>query len=310
MERELFAWLVGILHTLAHARRRPAKGIYSHQQVLVVWLWAVIHDRPVSWATRHRNWPWHDRIRPLPSNATMSRRLRGEEVIALQRNWLAAANARLTESPAYDPDCPLTLDARPLALSEHTSEHTQDKDAGKGRAAGRFGWGYKLHQIADNCGVVHDLQVMPLNVDEGVTAGEMLRRMTGVYNGRLLLADRFYDLNKVYDAAAERQLQLQLVAPRRFSRNDNDTTFAHMKHSPHRRRGHELRRDDPGLLEDRRDIEGRFGTQGNEVGGLGPLPNHVRGLGRVRRWVVGKLLVDAAHQHDRYGRMFAAIEAA
>ncbi|MEM6312981.1 MAG: hypothetical protein AAF743_02795 [Planctomycetota bacterium] len=98
-----------------------------------------------------------------------------------------------------------------------------------------------------------------------------------------------------------------------------------MRHSHHRRRGHQLRLGDPGLLKARRvkarrvkarrvkarrDIEGRFGTQGNEVGGLGPLPNHVRRLHRVQRWVAGKLLINAAHQHARIDRTSAAIEAA
>lgn len=304
MERELFVWLMALLGQVTEVNRRPRGGRYTHRQVLAVWLWAIVHDRPLSWATQRRNWPQHDRTRPLPSNATMSRRLRQPQFEQLIRQWFLAANARLCESPAYDPACELILDARPLVLSEHT----QDQDAGKGRAAGRFGWGYKLHAIADNCGVVHDFQLEALNVDEGVVAERMLLRMTGTYGGRLLLADRYYDLNKLYDAAARRQLQL--LTPRRFSRNDRDPSLAHMRHSSHRRRGHQMLLENPDLLAGRRVIEGRFGTQGNEVGGLGPLPNHVRGLGRVRRWVTGKLLIDAVHQHDRYGRMFAAIEAA
>ncbi|MEM6314359.1 MAG: hypothetical protein AAF743_09745 [Planctomycetota bacterium] len=117
-----------------------------------------------------------------------------------------------------------------------------------------------------------------------------------------------HELNKLYEAAGK--LNLQLITPRRFSRNDNQASLAHMRHSPHRRRGHQLRQENPDLLKPRRDIEGRFGTQGNEVGGLGPLPNHVRRLHRVQRWVAGKLLINAAHQHARIDRMFAAIEAA
>ncbi len=30
---------------------------YSHTYIALVWLWAVLHDRPMSWACRVANWP-------------------------------------------------------------------------------------------------------------------------------------------------------------------------------------------------------------------------------------------------------------
>ncbi|MEM8494480.1 MAG: hypothetical protein AAF663_03725 [Planctomycetota bacterium] len=99
---------------------------------------------------------------------------------------------------------------------------------------------------------------------------------------------------------------MQLICPRRFARNDHDRHFAHQRHSPHRITGHQMRLADPTLLAPRRRIEGQFGTQGNTIGGLGPLPNHIRRLHRVKRWVSGKLLIDAAHRYHRTNNTKAA----
>ncbi|MEM6314360.1 MAG: hypothetical protein AAF743_09750 [Planctomycetota bacterium] len=43
----------------------------------------------------------------------MSRRLRQPHAQQFIRTWFALAVARLVESPAYDPTCPLNLDACP-----------------------------------------------------------------------------------------------------------------------------------------------------------------------------------------------------
>jgi len=47
--------------------------------IVKVWMGAVIHDRPVSWACRRSNWPPYERWN-RPADATMSRRLRSVEV--------------------------------------------------------------------------------------------------------------------------------------------------------------------------------------------------------------------------------------
>ena len=54
-------------------------------RAVLVWFWAVIHDRPVSWAIQKGNWPLHQRRRRLPSATTMSRRLRSPDVQAALR---------------------------------------------------------------------------------------------------------------------------------------------------------------------------------------------------------------------------------
>jgi hypothetical protein len=89
MEREL--WLVFYqvaLHCdkLTRAQFRPAV-------IVGVYAWAVLHDRPVSWACEARNWPSELLIESavrLPSQSTMSRRLRKPDTERLldQVSWL------------------------------------------------------------------------------------------------------------------------------------------------------------------------------------------------------------------------------
>lgn len=30
---------------------------YGHRLIALVWLWATVHDRPMSWACRRESWP-------------------------------------------------------------------------------------------------------------------------------------------------------------------------------------------------------------------------------------------------------------
>ncbi|MEM9753000.1 MAG: transposase [Planctomycetota bacterium] len=230
----------------------------------------------------------------------MSRRLRDLRVIDSIDRRVMLANDHLCQSPGYDTACALIVDGRPLVLSQNS----RDPNARKGRAVGGFGLGYKLHQISDSAGVVHAFTVLPLNTSEIAATHRMLAGLPHQPQGRLLLGDRLFDVNGLYDAAAAKGLQL--ICPRRFARNDQDIHLAHQRHSPHRIAGHQMRLADPTLMAPRRRIEGQFGTQGNTIGGLGPLPNHVRRLHRVKRWVSGKLLIDAAHRYHRTNNAKAA----
>jgi hypothetical protein len=283
MERELFAVIVEALNALPEAKRRPAKSRYSHRQVLAVAFWAALHDRPISWATQRRNWPFHDRTRPLPSNATMSRRLR-DPVIArivdllIKSMWVEGHGART-----------LIVDGRPLVVATHS----RDISATFGYGAGGKRRGYKLHAIVDLLGNCRVHRVEPLNVSEQVVAYEMIASLEH-RAADLLLADGMYDVNKLYEIAGVRGIQM--LAERRYKKAKG---VGHQRHSEHRLRGLEIMKQDPKALDDRRFIESCFGTQGNQIGGLGPLPNHVRALDRVRRWVSLKVVIDAAHRKKR-----------
>jgi hypothetical protein len=86
MEHELWSELSAAMFDVARAQahRAGARFTHSHERVVRVYLWAVLHDRPVSWACDARNWAcdarnWTGHVRPpdpLPSQSTMSRRTR------------------------------------------------------------------------------------------------------------------------------------------------------------------------------------------------------------------------------------------
>ena len=79
MERQLWQQIVAVLKDACNGRIRSSRG-YSSFDIVRVWLWSVVHDRPVTWACRGCNWPAGQWRGDIPSDATMSRRLRSPEV--------------------------------------------------------------------------------------------------------------------------------------------------------------------------------------------------------------------------------------
>src|SRR3972149_4197364 len=73
MEQELWKLLYALACRLDKSWPR---GLYKDCEIVGVFLWAVIHDRPTCWATDLKNWPanWNMYIY-VPSQSTMSRRL-------------------------------------------------------------------------------------------------------------------------------------------------------------------------------------------------------------------------------------------
>lgn len=284
MERKLFVLLMETLRGVEGAAARPTKGTYSHTHVLAVMVWAALFDRPISWAVRRENWPWHDRTRPLPSSATVSRRRRDPEILALVERLIE----RLRVSGVGERT--LVLDGRGLRVARHSA----DPDADWGRAAGGVDNGYRLHEIVDLCGNCRAYRVTPLRAGERTVALELIAGLA-TNEADVLLADAGYDSNALYEAAAGRGVRMIAAWARPGAEG-----LGHRVHSVHRVAAIELQRQRPEVLRDRRRIESCFGTQGNRVGGLGPLPNHVRRLHRVQLWVAVKLAIDAAHRWRKH----------
>lgn len=295
MERELFALLIETIDAMPGARRRPAKARYTDRDIVLVWLWAVLHDRPIDWACRRENWPWHDRKRALPSGSTMSRRLRDATIESLTLALLDALRVPVegeqkSDAPAY------IIDGKPLTVSGNSA----DGGTGFGRACGVMGKGYKLHQVIDMAQNTVVFAVFPLNVSEQTVAKELIERLgahvatLGRSEPPVVLADGNYDTNTLYDAAAAHGLRWLAAWRRPWSRG-----LGHRRHSEYRVGAIALQSADPGVLAPRRLIESSFGTLGNVVGGMGPLPNAVRTLPRVRRWVAAKLIIAALHRVRR-----------
>lgn len=284
MEHQLWRAILPLLVRLDQTPQ-PTRHTYSDSDILAVYLWAVLHDRTQAWACDPRHWPIHRRRRPLPSESTLSKRLRTPSVVALFATLFATLTTPVTPGVFW------MMDGKPLPVSGVSG----DADAAWGRGAGGLACGYKLHAILNMRGEVAACEVAPMNIDERVVAGRLLA--TTQLQG-YVVADANYDSNRLHDccdAAGDRQL----ITPRRYARTARST--GHRPQSVGRRRclelwGQPAPRFIDGLLHARGEIERRFGTLVCTAGGLGSLPAWVRTLPRVDRWVRAKLLIHSLRQ--------------
>lgn len=279
MEHQLWTSIVTLLATL-HKPPTPTSFEFSDERIVQIYYWATIHDRPISWAVQARHWPIHRRHQKLPSNATMSRRLRSPSV----RQLLTALERRVL---APQGDCLVwILDGKPLPIGGCS----HDPHAGYGHAARGKARGYKLHVLRNLQGEIADWRLTPMNGDERTMAARMLRHTT--IQG-YILADANFDANHLHaicDALGNRQL----LARRRCG---SDKGLGHRRQEPGRLRSIE-RLENPNpvfadqLLHQRAEIERGFANLTNWGGGLGPLPAWVRTYPRVHRWVQAKLVLN------------------
>lgn len=281
MEHQLWKAIVACLHAVDKSRFNPHET-YSDARIVEVFLWAVVHDRPISWARCAANWPIHLRKQALPSNSQMSRRLRSPSVLAL----LAALEERAIRRPEGG-GLVWYLDGKPLVISGVS----KDRQAGYGRAAGCKAKGYKLHALVGADGTLAAWRIAPMHKDERVMAGRLLRA-TRVYG--YIVTDANYDSNQLH-AQCDRRGNQQLVTPRRYGPGRG---HGHRPQTPGRLRSEAIL-ENPwplfghDLQQQRTDIERYFGNLTNWGGGLTHLPPWVRRHRRVHRWVQAKLI--AAH---------------
>jgi hypothetical protein len=260
--------------------------VYTDQQIAAVYLWAALHDRPVSWACQRRHWPVQAWRRALPDQSTMSRRMRHPAIADLLRTLLKDLQRTFGWGEV------LVADGKPLELGEYT----RDPDAATGRGAGRYARGYKIHVILDvQTNAVIAYETHPLNVSETTTAAEMMgQETTCIPDGSLLLGDKLFDSNVLHEAAQQRKCQL--IAPRKRP----GASLGHRRHHPNRRESIQFtegadRTIWQEVLSPQRDqIERFFGMLVSSSCGLIGLPAWVRRLHRVRSWVGAKLAINAA----------------
>jgi hypothetical protein len=274
MERERWEKVYQLLRT---ADTHAFRGVYQAAAVLAVFFWAVIHDRPVSWACEGANW---DRLPfRLPSQPTMSRRLRQPDVLVLL--------ARVEQAPAVtgspEPTCIKCIDGKALTVGGCS----HDPDARWGRGAGGIARGYKFFAVWGRGPIPLAWQVAAMNVSEENMATKLIPQLSG--DGGYLLGDSIYDVNRLYDLA--RANDHQLISPKKRK----GTGLGHQRHSPARLRGIELLATPFGqeLYGLRTRIERNFGNLTNFGGGLSPLPAWVRRQHRVATWVRAKMIVSA-----------------
>jgi hypothetical protein len=257
-------------------RRIPGVGRtpkYSDTLIVAMYCWAVWHDRPLCWASERSHYNTLFRPRSLPSNSQFCKRIKTPRVLQILQevhDRLAAADA-----PAEF----AMLDGRVLRVGSHS----KDPDARKGRVAGGFGRGYRLHAWGTNDQRIPLWSVMPLNVDERVVAMELAKRAT---SADLVLADANYDSGPLYDRLAERGIYL--FTPMR----QKNPGGGHRRASLARLAAAEAWKGMAGYIyRERAEIERQFGHQVWTAGGLGPLPGWVRTLPLVRIWVGAKLII-------------------
>jgi hypothetical protein len=133
MEAQLFGTIYRFVMSVAHPKR--ARVQFSDHMITLVYLWSVLHDRPVCWACDTANWT-KQRAFELPSDSTMSARLKTVSVLELIARVLAAA------SELFPVTLVKAIDSKPLLVGAYS----KDKDAKRGRiAAGQFARGYRLN---------------------------------------------------------------------------------------------------------------------------------------------------------------------
>jgi hypothetical protein len=277
MERKLWGALYEAV--MAATYPDPATGVrHTDRWVVLTYLWACLHDRPVRWACDPAHWPADRRPAALPSQPTMSRRLRAAPV----RRLLNALLARFRGDPRAD--WVKYLDGKALPVGGCS----KDPDARTGYGAGGYFDGYKLHAVWGRAPVPLAWEVRPANQAEPTTARLLVNRLGGA---GYLVGDSSFDSNPLHAQAARRHHQV--VAP---PKKPQGAGRGHHPQSPHRLRALELLRHPFGeaLYRSRSYVERCFGHLTSFGGGLGPLPSWVRRLHRVRLWVAAKLLINAA----------------
>lgn len=278
MEHQLFRAIVKVIGECDKGRFQPLCD-FQDEDIVRVWYWAVIHDRPVSWACLRESWFGYRQS--LPSDSTMSRRLRSPRVLKL----LEAIERRVTAPK--QPGLFWKIDGKPLQISGCS----KDRQAGYGRAAGGKAKGYKLHAIIGADSQIAAWRIAPMNKDERVMAARLLK--VAPIQG-YVAADSNYDSNKLH-AICDRRESLQLVTPRRYGPGNGT---GHRKQSQGRLRSIALVEGPcpgfaAGLLKDRSAIERDYGNLTNWGGGLNGLPAWARTHRRVHRWVQAKLVLTA-----------------
>lgn len=284
MERDL--WLAVVSLVRSRPRRRPPRCRFTDGDIVLILLWAALHDRPISWACRVSSWPIHRRGRTLPDASTMSRRLRTPSVKVLLEEIEAALRADDSVERVH------IIDGRPLPVGGNSG----DPDAGFGRAAGCMAKGYKLHAIIGKTGRIRAWAVRPIHHDERTVARELVPA-SGIRGW--LLADANYDANRLFDVTSAHGVQM--LAPRRYG---SDKGLGRHRHSPSRLRCVRLlegagRTWAGRLLQERTRIERVFGNMASASYGLGALPAWARTLPRVQRWVHAKIILFGLAQRLR-----------
>lgn len=276
-------WVI-VLSLLSSEQSASPRDTYDARTILMVGLWAILHDRPFCWACCPENWRPRWRPQHLPHASTLCRRWRRDDLQAAAQQVHQRVLQRLPASIPY-----AFIDGKPLIISDLS----KDPDARNGRGTRGMARGYKLHAVIDAGGVVRAFDVQSLNVNERKPAAKLLLQLPSAV--RRVVADGNYD-----SAPLHRVLETTHV--RLYTPILNN--YAGPRTHPRRRILQRLMQTLVGqkLLHWRDDIERHFARMGNIGCGLKGLPNWVRRHRRVFRWIWGKILIYHAWLIDQANR--------
>lgn len=269
MEAVVFEALRALIAQLPNRRDRV---VFDTHTILLIGYWAILRDRPFSWACEPCHWPDELRPRHLPDQSTLSRRWRSPEL----REAQAALHQRIIAR--FGPlERTAAIDGRPLVVGGAS----KDPDAKAGRAVGGFARGYKLHAMMTlRAGVVAAWEVRPMNEAEPIQAVPLMDKAPPEI--QRVVGDKIFDSMRLHRAAraSNRRLYTKLREDRVGRRQQ-----------PERLRLLHLLKTRAGraLIHARDQIERHFGRMSNLAFGLKPLPAWVRRLHRARSWIMGKI---------------------
>lgn len=282
MEQKLYKQIYQLIKKIVK-NKTMKRAKFNDAKILSTYFWAVLNDRPVSWACNKRNWPIYYRREQLPTASTMSRRLRTKQI----QQWLSQLEYTLKSK--FTRSIYRFIDAKPLPIGGCS----KDKHSKFGRAAACIAKGYKLYAISDlQQGFVH-WTIRPMNQNEAKVATDLISNLD---RGGYLIGDSAYDSNRLYRIASERDVQL-IASHRRKGK-----ALGHHRHSIYRLISRELLRQPFGqsLISARTSIERMFGNLVSFPCGLKPLPHWVRTLPRVQLWVQAKMVLFHMWRSNRY----------
>jgi len=161
-----------LLYYIAQRSNKPwGAWRYSASDILAAYFWAVVHDRPILWATCPKHWP--DSLLPakLSSEDRMSRRLAKWESVRMMREVEDYLVAIITVGCVWLS----IIDAKLLTISAISS----DPAAGYGHGAGRREKGYKLLAIYGAGPMPVAGALGPVNSSEKSLARALIPGLTG-----------------------------------------------------------------------------------------------------------------------------------
>lgn len=290
MEQTQWTIVGAAIRQVTRSFPRLKRAKYSDRLITCLYFWAVLHDRPMTWAIDLRNYNRTFRPRKkISSISQLNRRIASDRFqLILQR-----VHERLAGDHRFKA---LTFDGQPLQVNGVS----QDRDARVGHVAGGvknggMGKGYKLHAVVTSDGNIPVFSVMPLNEHELPVAQRMLAALPHDLGGILIFADGNYDAHVLHKDVARRGAFL-ITRPR--GRAKHPVTRRQM--GPSRRLLIDLWDRAPKLMKrvyhHRKQIERRFGNLSCTPGLLTSLPKFVRGIPRVRRFVGAKICLYHSHR--------------